>query len=208
MAVICPSLTYTTPAEYAAYMDKLAGFAQYIHVDVSDGILAPVRSVGLAQAWWPEAMTADIHLMYERPTEHAEELVSMAPRLVIVHPEAKGDLIGFGAFLRRFGIKFGIAVMPDADAGVLAPLLSVADHALIFSGKLGYYGGHADPARFGQVRDLRRAYPTLEIGWDGGANESNVHAIARAGVDVINVGSGLSKTPDPAKAYATLVSEL
>lgn len=208
MATIAPSLTYSTSAEYTAYLKKLEAVAERIHVDVSDGILAPVRSIGLAQVWWPEGVTADVHVMYQRPLEHTEQLVSMAPNLVIVHPEAEGDLAAFGAHLQQFGIKFGIVVMPDVGLASLEPLLNSADHALIFSGKLGFYGGHADPARFEQVAILKRRFPKLEIGWDGGANAGNVFAIAHAGVDVINVGSGLSKMPDLQSAYATLVAEL
>lgn len=208
MSTIAPSLTYSTAVEYTAYMQKLEGFATRVHVDVSDGLLTPARSIGLPQVWWPDALTADIHIMYRHPLEHTEQLVSMKPNLVIVHPEGEGDLAAFGKHLQQFGIKFGIAVMPDVAPATLAPLLEIADHALIFSGHLGYYGGHADPARFEQVAQLKRAYPKLEIGWDGGANASNVYAIAHAGVDVINVGSGLSKMPDVQDAYATLVSEL
>ena len=207
MAAICPSLTYATAAEYTAYLTKLQGIGR-LHIDVSDGILAPVRSIGLAQVWWPDDVTTDIHVMYQRPLDHIEQLVSMGPNLVIVHPEADGDLIAFANHLHQFKIKFGIAIMPDASIANLAPLLAIADHALIFSGTLGYYGGHADPARFASIKDLKRRYTGIEIGWDGGANESNVHAIATAGADVINVGSGLSKTADPYAAYAKLVAEL
>lgn len=206
--VIAPSLTYSTSAEYTAYMDALEPFVERVHVDVSDGVLAPVRSISLPQVWWPKNVIADVHIMYQRPLEHTEQLVSMSPNLVIVHPEADGDLAGFGKHLQQFGIKFGIAVMPTASIAELMPLLEIADHAMIFSGKLGYYGGHADPMLFETVTELKRRYRSLEIGWDGGANATNVHAIAQAGVDVINVGSGISKMPDVQKAYATLVREV
>ncbi len=208
MAVIAPSLTYSTAVEYTAYMDKLDGLVSRLHIDVSDGILAPVRSIGLPQVWWPAGIIADLHVMYQKPLEQTEQLVSMSPNLVIVHPEAAGNLSKFGAHLQQFGIKFGIAIMPEVSLADLSPLLEIADHVLIFSGKLGYYGGHADPARFSQIAELRRRFPKLEIGWDGGANAANVHALAHAGVDVINVGSGLSKMSDLDAAYATLVSEL
>lgn len=208
MSVITPSLTYSSATEYTAYMNKLEGFAERIHIDVSDGILAPVRSITLPQAWWPSGLVADVHVMYQRPLSYTEQLVAMKPHLVIVHPEADGDLRAFGDHLRQFGIKFGIAIMPDASLGKLKDLLDRADHALIFSGKLGFYGGHADPSRFEQISELKRRYRGIEIGWDGGANTENAYAIAHAGVDVINVGSGLSKMPDLRLAYATLVEEV
>jgi pentose-5-phosphate-3-epimerase len=48
------------------------------------------------------------------------------------------------------------------------------------------------------IRDIK---PSIEIGWDGGANEENTHLITHAGVDVINVGSAIAKAPDAAAAF-------
>src|SRR4051812_2370362 len=107
MAVICPSLTFESPQEYTSYLETLAQFATRVHIDVMDGDLAPTRSISLPQVWWPKEMTADIHMMYRRPLEHIEQLVSMEPSLVVIHPEALGDLRGFGEHIKKFGIKFG-----------------------------------------------------------------------------------------------------
>ena len=37
---------------------------------------------------------------------------------------------------------------------------------------------------------------------------SNIRAIAHADVDVINVGSAISRAPDPAPAFQELVAEI
>ena len=50
--------------------------------------------------------------------------------------------------------------------------------------------------------------PELEIGWDGGANLSNIRALAHAGIDVINIGAAISKADDPAAAFNMLKSEI
>ncbi len=57
-----------------------------------------------------------------------------------------------------------------------------------------------------KVKRVRKAYPDIEIAWDGGVNDSNIEQISNAGVDVINVGGYLSKAEDPKKAYDTLSS--
>ena len=49
--------------------------------------------------------------------------------------------------------------------------------------------------------------PDIEIGWDGGANLSNVRALAHAGIDVINVGSAITQATDPAAMYQSLLTE-
>ena len=50
--------------------------------------------------------------------------------------------------------------------------------------------------------------PELEIGWDGGANKYTMRALAHADLDVINVGSALSKADNPAEVYHELVAEI
>lgn len=54
---------------------------------------------------------------------------------------------------------------------------------------------------------IRAINPTVEIGWDGGANLSNVRALAHDEVNVINVGSAISSAADPAAMYQSLVAE-
>ena len=50
--------------------------------------------------------------------------------------------------------------------------------------------------------------PELEIGWDGGANITNVRALAHADLDVINVGSAISMASNPSEAFQELVAEI
>ena len=55
---------------------------------------------------------------------------------------------------------------------------------------------------------VRTMKPEVEIGWDGGANITNVRALAHADLDVINVGSAISQAADPAAAFQALVAEI
>ena len=55
---------------------------------------------------------------------------------------------------------------------------------------------------------IRNMKPELEIGWDGGANMTNVRAIAHADIDIINVGSAISQSPNPAQVFQELVAEI
>ena len=55
---------------------------------------------------------------------------------------------------------------------------------------------------------VRNMKPEVEIGWDGGANMTNVRALAHADLDVINVGSAIALADDPAEAFQQLVAEI
>ena len=89
--------------------------------------------------------------------------------------------------------------------GQVSELISVADHAMIFAGELGRQGGTIDMMQIEKVPSFVRLNLNIEVGWDGGANLSNVRALAHADIDVINVGSAISQAADPAAVYRLLL---
>lgn len=206
MATIAPTVTAFEPHEYRDQMETLESFAQRIHIDLMDGIFAPTTSPSVEQIWWPEGVTADIHLMYQRPSEQLEQLIRLKPSLVIIHAEAEVDFVDFAAKLHESGIKAGLALLADTSVESIAKILANYDHALIFSGKLGFHGGHADISLLGKVRQVREKLPSIEISWDGGINDQNAKILVEGGVQVLNTGGYIQKAPDPATAYAKLKS--
>ena len=90
----------------------------------------------------------------------------------------------------------------------LQPYIDAADHVLIFAGHLGVQGSPADLMQMEKIPLIRELRPTVEIGWDGGANMSNIRALSHAGIDVINVGAAISKSESPAAAFSALKTEI
>ena len=208
MSLICPTVLADTPQEFGAQMERIRLFATRIQIDLMDGVFTPTRSVNPIQVWWPENVQADIHLMFKQPLQHIETLVSLRPHLVIIHAEAEGDLLGMTRHLQDCGIHVGVALLKDTTVEQAEDLIVASDHVLLFSGDLGRFGGMADMGVLDKVPAVRALNPYIEIGWDGGANEHNVEALSRGGVDVINVGGAIQKAADPHDAYATLVSKI
>lgn len=208
MSIVCPTVTAFSEDEYTEQIERIEPFARRIHLDFMDGEFTPTTSTPIEKAWWPKGIVADIHLMYRRPLEYIETLVSLAPSLVIVHAEAEGDLVGMLQHLQTCGISPGVAILQSTPISKVEQLLTVADHALIFSGSLGTFGGKADLALLEKVEQIRTLRPDIEIGWDGGANEENVVRLAMGGIDVINVGGAVQKAEDPQAAYGRLVAKI
>jgi ribulose-phosphate 3-epimerase len=207
--MICPTVTPTTPdpAEYQKQIERITPFASRIQIDLMDGDFAPSKSIGPAHVWWPETVTAaDIHIMFRRPLEYLETLVSLKPHMVIIHAEAEGDLRGMMEHLQKLGIQAGICLLKETDPDDARELIEIADHVLLFSGHLGYFGGQADMNVLNKVQKVRAINPDIEIGWDGGANADNVKQLADGGVDVINVGGAIQRAEDPQAAYDELVN--
>ena len=58
-----------------------------------------------------------------------------------------------------------------------------------------------------KIKLIKDINPNCEIGWDGGANMKTTRAIAKAGADVINVGSALATAQDPKAMFDALSAE-
>jgi ribulose-phosphate 3-epimerase len=204
MPVICPAILAKDAAEYRRQMEKVAGFAQRIQIDLTDGDLAQDETIKAEDAWWPVGVKADFHLMYRDPHHVTDTILRHRPHMIIIHAESSGNFIAFSQKLRQTGVKVGIALLPQTSITVIMPALDKIDHVLIFSGKLGQFGGHANLDLLNKVRELKRHRPQLEVGWDGGVNERNISQIVFAGVDVFDVGGFIQNADDPHRAYRVL----
>lgn len=206
MVVICPTITAFEPHEFREQIELAAKLSSRVHIDLMDGQLAPSKSPKLEQVWWPHEVLADIHLMYQRPMEQLDLLVTLKPNMVIIHAEAEADHMLFAAELHKHDIKTGLAVLQDTPIQQVEQIMHSFDQVLIFSGNLGYHGGQADLGLLDKVEFVRTHHPEAEIAWDGGISDKNIRALTEADVNVLNVGGYIQKSPDPKKAYDTLLA--
>ncbi len=204
MSIVCPTVTPIDAHEFREQLERVAIFAKRIHLDYMDGELAPVNSPPVESAWWPKNVLADLHIMYKRPQEHLAKIIRLKPNLVIVHAEAEGHFVGIAKALHDAGIKAGVALLPDTNVQMIAPSIEYIDHVLIFSGDLGHFGGVADTKLLSKVVEVKKLKKSIEIGWDGGINDSNAVLLSKSGVDVLNVGGYIQNAKNPAHAYAKL----
>lgn len=208
MAVVCPTITVSSEEEYSKQIANVKDFAARIHIDLMDGQLAPTKSIPLDKVWWPDNITADIHLMYQKPMDQLDLLVELKPNMVIIHFESEVEHEHCAVHLKDNGIKTGLAILQDTPLDSITNLISSFDQVLIFSGKLGYQGGRADLSMLGKVKQLRVINPDIEIAWDGGINDYNAKQLVEAGVDVLNVGGFIQHSDNPKDAYDKLLSSL
>ncbi|HSX16238.1 MAG TPA: hypothetical protein VLF40_05580 [Candidatus Saccharimonadales bacterium] len=205
MAIVCPTVTAFDTDQYKAQTELIAGFAKRMHIDLMDGEFAPTSSPALKDLWPIEGMVVDLHVMYQRPMDHLEEMLALKPHMVVWHVEADVDHAAFAAALHAAGVKAGIALLQKTPFSEAEHLLHDCDHLLVFSGNLGYHGGSAvDFSLLSKAKDALSAKPGIEIGWDGGISDENAVQLVRGGVEVLNTGGFIHKSPDPAGAFARL----
>lgn len=205
MVHICPTVTAENAHLYRSQIERIAPFAPRIHIDLSDGLLAPNKLLEIDKIWWPGGVRADLHVMLKDPFAHTALYQALGPQLVIVHAEAQGDFVTFAETMHAHGIETGVALLQETSVEKILPAIDLIDHVLIFSGTLGSFGGTADLRLLDKVWQLQAAKPTLEIGWDGGINDQNVQSLVAGGVDVLNVGGYIQRNQNPADVYQRLV---
>lgn len=209
MIDICPTIDAENVDTYQKQVERIAPFAHRVHIDLGDGIFTPNTLVPIDQVWWPGGVRADLHVMYKQPFEHLDALIALGPQLVIVHAEADGDFPGFVKYMHQHGIEAGVALLQQTSAETILPALELIDHVLIFSGNLGQQGGsQADLSLLNKVKTIKAARPSIEVGWDGGVDATNIRQIVQAGVEVVNVGGYVQHADNPAQAYKTLETAL
>lgn len=205
MAIVCPTVLAATKEEYDEQIRRVS-FAPRVQIDFMDGEFVETKSIEVKEAWWPDNIKVDLHLMYIRPDKELADILRLKPNLVIVHAEADIDHLNFAGELHKADIKAGLCVLPDTQIRDISRFLKSFDHLLIFGGHLGHFGGNADLKQLKKAEEAKKYNPNIEIGWDGGVNDQIARELAGAGIEVMNAGGFIQKAESPEAAYAKLVS--
>ena len=207
-SVIAPAILAENAQQYKEQVDRITGFAERVHIDLTDGEFAPTVTVGIPELWAPEGWTIDIHAMVNKLDEYVPKLITLRPHLIIIHAEAEGDVLGALKEIKRSGIMAGLALLRPTVPQTVEELIKEAEHVLIFSGELGKFGGTASLMQLEKIRLVKMINPNIEIGWDGGVMVDNAYSLVQGGVNILNVGGTIQKATDPPAMFAKLQQEI
>jgi len=174
--------------------------AQYLHIDVMDGLFVPSISYGMpviASIRKGTALFFDVHLMIEKPERYIKEFAESGADLINFHLEATEDAEGTIEKIRGFGKKVGITIKPNTPASAVEPYLEKVDMVLVMTVEPGFGGQKLIPECLEKVKEIRRMVTekglTTDIEVDGGIDVSNVHLALEAGANVVVAGSAVFK---------------
>jgi ribulose-phosphate 3-epimerase len=188
------------------------GGASIIHLDVMDGHFVPNITIGppvVASIRKVTALRLDCHLMISNPDRYIEAFCGAGADMVSVHQEASIHLDRTLGYIRSCGAAAGVVINPATPAETLSEVLGCVDYILVMSVNPGFGGQEFIPRALDKVRRLARwreergCEYRLEI--DGGVDASNIAEVARAGIDIVVVGSSVFHTEDPAAAVELLL---
>ena len=207
-AVIAPTITAENAEQYKNQVERISGFAELVHIDISDGEFAPVFLTGIDELWAPEGWTVDIHAMVNNLSDYIPKLIALRPRTIIIHAESTGDVISALRQIKQANIRAGLALLRSTVPKTVEEMIKQAEHVMIFSGELGRFGGTASMMQLEKIRLIKSINPNIEVGWDGGVMIENAYSLVQGGVDVLNVGGVIQKATNPKEVFNKLQQEI
>ena len=174
--------------------------AEYIHIDVMDGIFVPSISFGMHIIKSIRPLTDkifDLHLMIEEPIRYVDEFTSLGADIITVHVEACKDTAATLKRIKELGVKAGITLNPDTPLSDVREYLPLADMLLIMSVVPGFGGQKFIEASLDKLREAVILRDELGLNYDievdGGVNFDNIRDIHEAGANIIVAGSTVFK---------------
>lgn len=199
MYILAPSLLaadFTKLGEQIKETERCG--AQFLHIDVMDGIFVPSISFGMPLIESIRPITKqffDVHLMIVEPERYIQEFVDCGADGITFHLEATKNPQKVIDRIHNAGAKAGISIKPGTALEEVYPYLSKVEMVLIMSVEPGFGGQSFLPEACGRIRktreylDRHQLAARLEV--DGGIGKKNVREVMAAGANVFVAGSAV-----------------
>lgn len=179
--------------------------ADWIHLDVMDGVFVPNISYGLpiiSQIKKIARKPLDVHLMIVQPERYIEDFHQAGADILTVHLEASVHLHRTLQQIHALGMKAGVALNPHSPVSLLEDVIQDIDVVLVMSVNPGFGGQNFIEHAVPKVEKLKKLIRTTRnntlIEVDGGVNFDTGKRLVQAGADALVAGSFVFKSSDPA----------
>jgi ribulose-phosphate 3-epimerase len=209
---IAPSILAADFANLQKEVEMLnASAADYIHVDIMDGVFVPNISFGLpvTEAIHRHASKPlDVHLMIVNPELYLNAFVKAGAAVLTVHVEACTHLHRTLQEIKRLGASAGVALNPHTPIEQLSEVLEEVDLVCVMSVNPGFGGQKFIEHSYAKVANLKEMLlkrgVNTKIEVDGGVTDKNAQRLIDVGADILVAGSYLFNSADPIASIAAL----
>ena len=172
--------------------------ADYIHIDVMDGVFVPNLSFGTTIVRGLRECTDlffDVHLMIEEPGRYIDEFAAVGADVITLHAEATKHLHRAIQQVKAKGLKVGVALNPATPLSALDYVLEDIDMVLIMTVNPGYGGQSYINKMDDKIKELRKIITEkgldIDIEVDGGISAKNIAHVKECGANVFVAGSAV-----------------
>ena len=215
MAKIAPSIL---AADFARLGEDVTDIcvkgADYLHIDVMDGIFVPNISFGDGVMKSLNRITEipyDVHLMIIEPDRYLERFITDNTEFITVHYEACDDIGHTIEHIHQAGAKAGVSIKPGTAPEVLDDYLKDIDLILVMSVEPGFGGQKFMDSSLPKIEYYKKKREELGLGYaievDGGIGSGNAYLVRDAGVDIIVAGSAVFKAADRTEEIRAIKGE-
>ena len=197
--ILAPSILAADFSVLGQQIKEAAGAgAEYIHIDVMDGVFVPSISFGMPLIQSIRKVTDkvfDVHLMIVEPERYVKQFKECGADSITFHLEATEDADALIDQIHALGCRAGMSIKPKTPVEVVRKYLSKIDMLLVMTVEPGFGGQKYIPESTERIRRARELADELgvdlDIQVDGGVGQDNVHVVLEAGANVVVSGSAV-----------------